>query len=207
MRLNSYADANDILAEKPDKVIIATGSRPRMDGFNLMAPGDPIQGIDQPHVLSSIDLIMSPPARLGKTALVVDNVGHFEGIMTAIHLIEQGLAVTYITHHRTFAPYVQTTLRDDSLLELADKGDFTLLINQVLLDIGKNACVIRSRSGKRQQTIAADIVVLVTSNEPNRELFDQLQGRVPDVSLIGDALSPRGMLEAIAEGHRAARAI
>ena len=207
VRLNCYAEADDIVAEKPDQVIIAAGSRPRMDGYNLMAPGDPIRGVDQPHVMSSNDLIMSPPAKLGKTALVLDNVGHFEGILTAIHLIQQGLAVTYVTHHRAFAPFVQTTLRDDSLLELAEKGEFELIINHLLLDIGKGECTIRSRSGSRIRVVPADTVVLVTSNEPNRELFDELQGRVANVSLVGDALSPRGMQESIAEGHRAARAI
>jgi 2,4-dienoyl-CoA reductase-like NADH-dependent reductase (Old Yellow Enzyme family)/thioredoxin reductase len=206
VRLNVYAEPAEILAEKPDIVLIATGSRPRKDSLNLMAPGDPIQGVDQAHVLSSTELIMSPPARLGKTAVVLDNVGHFEGIVSALHLIAQGVAVTFITHHRAFAPYVQTTFRDDSLLEKAEEGDFTLLINTVLLEIEKDGCVIRSRSGSRTRVVPADTVVLVTSNEPNRELFDQLQGKAT-VQLIGDALSPRGMLEAIAEGHRAARAI
>lgn len=207
VRLNCFAEADDIVAEHPDKVIIAAGSRPRMDSYNLMAPGDPIKGVDQPHVFSSNDVILSPPASLGKTALVLDNVGHFEGILTAIHLVQQGLAVTYVTHHRAFAPYVQTTLRDDSLLELAEKGEFELVINHLLLDIGKGECTIRSRSGQRKRVVPADTVVLVTSNEPNRELVEELKGRVADVSIIGDALSPRGMLESIAEGHRAARAI
>lgn len=207
VRLNSYAEMEEVLAENASHVIIATGSRFRRNGLNLMAPGEPIKGIDQPHVLTSIDLIMSPPARLGERAIVLDNVGHFEGITAAIHLIQQGVAVTFITHHRAFAPYVQSTLRDDSLLEKAEEGDFTLLINHVLLEIGKNHCEIRSRSSTRTRVLPADTVVLVTSNEPNRELFDQLRDRVPNLGLIGDALSPRGMLEAIAEGHRAARGI
>ena len=69
----------------------------------------------------------------------------------------------------------------------------------------KGECTIRSRSGLRKRVVPADTVVLVTSNEPNRELFDALQGKVNDIAIIGDALSPRGMQESIAEGHRAAR--
>ena len=206
VKLNTFADANDVLATSPAAVIIATGSRPRMDGYQLVAPDAPIRGFDQPHVLSSIGLLMSPPANLGRHALVLDNVGHFEAISCAIHLIQKGLAVTYVTHQRSFAPYVQTCQRDDGMLELAEQGDFTLLINHVLLEIRNHECVIRAHTGTREKVIPADTVVLVTPNEPNRELYDALSGRVPHLAAIGDALSPRDMLTAIREGHRAVRA-
>lgn len=207
VRLNSYAETDEFLAEAPDVVLIATGSRPRMDGYQLMSPSDPIGGVDQPHVLSSIDLLMNPPKELGKTAVVLDNVGHFEGITCAVHLIQKGLAVTYLTHQRSFAAYVQTTMRDDSLLAMANEGDFDLKIDQLLLDIRPGECTIRAKSGSRTRVVPADTVVLVTPNEPNRELADMLKGRCDNVILIGDARSPRDMLTAIAEGHRIARGI
>lgn len=206
VRLNSFADADDIRAENPDAVIIATGSTPRLDGYQLSAPDSPMVGLDQPHVFSPEDLLLRPPAKLGKTALVVDNVGHFEAIVTAIDLIQKGCAVTFITHHRAFAPYVQTTLRDDSLLEEAHRGDFTLLINHILLDVKEGTCTIRSRSGSKTTEIAADIVVVVNPNEPNRMLMEEL-AELPTVLIIGDAHSPRDMLQAVHEGHRAARSL
>lgn len=207
VRLNSYAEADDILAEAPDRVLVATGSRPRMDGYQLMSPSDPIRGVDQPHVLSSIDLLMGPPRDLGRSALVLDNVGHFEAPVCAAHLAQQGLAVTYATHQRAFAPYVQTTMRDDSILAMANEGEFDLLIDQLLIEIRPGECVLRSKSGQRTRTVPADTVILVTPNEPNRALADDLKGRCDRVLLIGDARSPRDMLTAIAEGHRVARSI
>jgi hypothetical protein len=56
--------------------------------------------------------------------------------------------------------------------------------------------------------VPADLVVLVTQNAPNRELYDELlaAGR-GDLVLVGDAASPRDLQVAIAEGHRAARNI
>lgn len=207
VRLNTFADADDVLAEAPDVVLVATGSRPRMDGYQVMSPSDPIKGIDQPHVLSSIDLLMGLPRDLGKSALVLDNVGHFEGPVCAAHLVQQGLAVTYATHQRAFAPYVQTTMRDDSILAMANEGEFDLLIDQLLIEIRPGECTLRSKSGIRTRTIAADTVILVTPNEPNRELADDLKSRCDTVLLVGDARSPRDMLTAIAEGHRVARSI
>ncbi len=49
VRLSSYAEEDDILAETPDAVIIATGSQPRMDGIQHSNPGEPIIGYDAPH--------------------------------------------------------------------------------------------------------------------------------------------------------------
>jgi hypothetical protein len=207
VRLNTYAEADDVLAEKPDALIIATGSHPRMDGYQLASPDDPIKGVDQSHVLSSIDLMLSPPPELGRTALVLDNTGHFEGPACAAHLIQQGLAVTYVTHHRAFAPFVQTTFREESMLEKCNEGDFTIFIDQLLLEIRKGDCVVRPKTGKRTRTVPADTVVIVTPNAPNRDLFDTLRGKLGSAVLIGDALSPRDLMAAIAEGHRAARAM
>jgi len=134
-------------------------------------------------------------------------VGHFEGVVCAVHLIQRGLAVTYVTSHRVFAPYVRSTNRDDSMLEMLYAGDFTLLINHVLVDIRPGECTVRPLPTAKIRTIPADTVVLVTSNQPNRELFDALKGRVPHAVLVGDALSPRDMQAAIRDGHREARAI
>jgi hypothetical protein len=46
-------------------------------------------------------------------------------------------------------------------------------------------------------------LVLVGPNLPNRDLYDALREAMP-VSLIGDALSPRDLQAAIADGRRAA---
>jgi hypothetical protein len=63
---------------------------------------------------------------------------------------------------------------------------------------------VRPIQSERTQEVPADVVVVVTQNEPNRALADELDG---DVRLIGDAASPRDLGAAIAEGHRAARAL
>ena len=50
IRLNTYMDAADVRAEGADVVVIATGSLPRMDGYQLDDPGEPTLGVAQPHV-------------------------------------------------------------------------------------------------------------------------------------------------------------
>jgi hypothetical protein len=55
--------------------------------------------------------------------------------------------------------------------------------------------------------VPADVVAVVTSQVPVRDLFDELRDKVAAVHLIGNALSPRDLLAAMHDGHRCARAI
>ena len=55
-------------------------------------------------------------------------------------------------------------------------------------------------------TVPADTVVLITPNEPMRSLYDELRQHHRHIALIGDALAPRDLQAAIAEGHRTMRA-
>ncbi len=201
------AGAADVLAEKADAVIIATGSRPRMDGFQPARPFEPARGSDQPHVMSSIQLLTHGPPVGARAALVLDTVGHFEAITVAEYLVHKRLAVTYVTSLPAFGGiYVHTTSRDISSLDYLYSGDFTPHVRHHLVEIGPTSCLIRPLQGQRNQRVAADVVILVTQNHPNRELYDQLRSqRHPNIHLIGDAASPRDLQVAISHAHHTAR--
>jgi hypothetical protein len=157
--------------------------------------------------MSSIRLLEQGVPAGAKSALVLDTVGHFEGITAAEFLAAQGVAVTYVTSQPGFGGiFVQTTSRDVPALEFLNEGDFTLLVRHHLSEIRSSTCIVHPSQGKRTREVPADLVVLVTPNRPNRELHDELvaAGR-GDLLLIGDAASPRDLQVAIAEGHRAGR--
>jgi thioredoxin reductase len=50
------------------------------------------------------------------------------------------------------------------------------------------------------RTIEADTILITTPPVPNTELFKALEGRVPEVYMIGDCKEPHSVLEAIADG-------
>jgi hypothetical protein len=56
VRLDTFVEPAEVIAAGPDVVTIATGSRLRMDGYQVLAPSQRILGLDRSHVLSSIDL-------------------------------------------------------------------------------------------------------------------------------------------------------
>lgn len=205
VRLGTYMEAEDVLAEGADKIVIATGSLPRMDGVQFGNPGEPAVGAHLPHVISSLDLFLGPPRDLGKTALVVDDVGHAEGLAVAEELINRGLAVTFVTRWPGVGLVIEGTNRPREILERVYPHDFTLLVYHYLTDIRPGECEVRPLMTAKRTTVLADTVVLVTPNLPLRQLYEDLRERHPDVELVGDALSPRDIQYAIADGHRAVR--
>jgi 2,4-dienoyl-CoA reductase-like NADH-dependent reductase (Old Yellow Enzyme family)/thioredoxin reductase len=207
VRLGTYLEAEGVLAERADAVIVATGSMPRMDGVQFGIPAQPASGVNLPHVVSSIDLLLGPGRDLGRSALVLDDTGHFEALAAAEWLIAKGVAVTFVTRFGTITPYVETTLRTVPALERLYKGDFTLLTRHQLLEIRAGSARVRPTQSERIVEVAADTVVLVTPNEPLRSLYDELRDRQSNIVLVGDALAPRDLQVAIGEGHRATRAL
>src|SRR5581483_5774391 len=129
-------------------------------------------GADLPHVLSSIDLFSDLGRDLGTSALVLDTVGHMEGLAVAEHLLLRGAKVTFVSHLTAFAAFAQAANRDCAIDErLQAAGDLTLLLRHELVDIRPGECTVRpvfDLQNRRARTVAADTVVLVTQNQPLR---------------------------------------
>jgi len=58
-----------------------------------------------------------------------------------------------------------------------------------------------------EAVVEADAVVLAFGGKANDPLSPELEGRVADLKVIGDAYSPRRVHDAILDGTRVARAL
>lgn len=105
VRLGSEATPELLAAEKPDRIVIATGSEPNLPGASQHASEaialgrqvlPSISGLDLPFVHSGDD-VMSGAVKLSGRVLVVDNNGHWEGAGTAEYLAETGCQVEIAT--------------------------------------------------------------------------------------------------------------
>ncbi len=94
-RFATYAEAEDVLAEAPDVVFIATGGTPNTE---ILAAGNDL-------VVSSWDIV-SGAARPAPRALVFDDNGSHPGMQAAEALAEAGGAVEIVTPERNFAPEI-----------------------------------------------------------------------------------------------------
>ena len=208
-RLSALMEADDIAALDPEVVIVATGAEPTMDGRLIAAPGEVVDGIDAPHVRTSVQLLTQPPPTAGSEALVVDDVGQYEAVSVVEFLLQHGVHVTAATRLPMFGPLVDAAMRMTPALERinAAPARFATLTRVTLASVRPGKATVRSLAGAADSTVAADLVVLVTYKTPRGALAAELAGRVPDVRVVGDALAARDLQVAIREGNEAARAI
>jgi len=206
VRLNTYLDAADVAAEGADDVIVATGSQPAMDGFHYNFPTMQVAGVEQPHVVSVVDLLRTQ-RDWGENALVLDTVGDYEALAATEHLLRQGVRVTFVTPLAALAPKNERSL--PAFERFNQLGEFTLLTRHNLVEVRKGEAVVRPHLAAEQQVrpVKADTVVLVTANRPLREIHEALRDTHPSITIVGDAKQPRDLLRATWEGHAAARAI
>ena len=211
VRLGTYMDAADVAAEAPDRIIIACGSTPRMDGIQVSNPGEPIVGMEQPHVLSSHDLFQASGHDFGKTAVVIDDLGHYEAIAAAEHLVAKGLDVTFVTRHIAFGPLVESALMTIPALQRLSRGAFTVKTRARAISIHTDGVVIAptyapARSNSTTK-VPADTVVVISANHANRDLYDELTASGLKPRIVGDANAPRFLPTAIREGHLAGASV
>ena len=207
VRLSAYIEAEDIRELAPDAVILATGTLPREDGFQLHSPEQPVAGIDRPEVVTSQDVLRGGARAANGQAVVFDGIGHYEAVSVAEQLIDAGHTVTFVTGYRSFAPRLDFYFITEPALErMARSRRFRIMTRTKLLAVGEDQVTVAPLYAPEQtETIAAGIVAVVTAGEPNRHLREELGDDTIPVITVGDALAPRFLRLAIREGHLAAR--
>jgi N-methyl-L-proline demethylase len=94
-KFNSYAEADTVLAEQPDVVVIATGGMPRTD---VLEDGNDL-------VASTWDII-SGDVKPGNNVLIYDDAGDHAGMQAAEIIAKSGAKLEIMTRDRSFAPEV-----------------------------------------------------------------------------------------------------
>lgn len=207
VKLSTYVAENDLESFNADHVIIATGAEPRLDGVQMSHPGEPVEGIELGHVVSSNDLFQNPGVVKATHALVIDDVGHYEGLAAAEHLANAGAKVTMVTRLPTLAPDVRPALMVDPALGRLGQKDFTYHVGTRVLKTDGQSATLQPTNGGKSWSVNADLVVFISLNRPRNELVSALQKVHLPYTLVGDANSPRFLVTCIAEGNAAARAI
>ncbi len=95
IRFDTWADANTVLAENPDVVVVATGGFPHTE---VLTSGNDL-------VVSSWDII-SGDAKPGSNVLIFDDAGDHAGLQAAEFIARTGAKVEVMTPDRSFAPDV-----------------------------------------------------------------------------------------------------
>lgn len=188
IRLGVRASADDIVAAAPDVVVVATGAAP-------VKPSIP--GIDRPHVASCVE-VLTGDHEAGARVVIIG--GGCNGSETAEFLAERGREVTLVEIRPQVALDVDYWNRW-VLLDRLEAAGVRMLVDARVLEITRVAVLVEA-SGRPAEPVPADSVVYAVGARAYNPLPAELEGRVPELHVIGDSDSPGRIRQAVDAGYR-----
>jgi len=192
LHLRKMVDAEMVWAWRPDVVIVATGSEPAIPD---------IPGVDRPNVIVA-QMLLAQRMRFADERIAIIGGGML-GLETAEYLAAQGNAVTVLKRYSTVSRLIEPLYRDYLLRKLKEE-DVEIITEVEAERITESGVVVRGRQGERR-LIPADWVVTARGARALDKLAREIEDLHPVV--IGDAVKPRKIIDAIREGFMAARVI
>jgi len=219
--LNQTFDAELLQSENPDRLILATGGEP-------IAP--PIPGAELPHVVQAWDLLAKKQVA-GKRVVIVG--GGAVGVETALMLAEEGTLsgeeLKFLLLNRAEKPEDLYSLaikgsKQVTLVEMIDKlgTNFGKSTRWAMLqDVKRYAVTTRTaakvleitKRGLRMECdgkieeLEADTVVLAVGTQPYNPLQVVAKELGMSCHVVGDALKPAMVFDAVHQGFAAGKAL
>jgi 2,4-dienoyl-CoA reductase-like NADH-dependent reductase (Old Yellow Enzyme family)/thioredoxin reductase len=191
--LNCRVTAELIDQERPDVVILATGSLPYLP---------PAKGIER-------DIVMSFPQVLnGRGVQPASSVvigGGPTGCEVALHLAEHGSTVTIVEMLPEIANNMESMTKKLLLNRIKEKN-ITTLTEHRLSRVEEDGVVVTNRTGE-EKFIEAKRVVIAVGSRPDNGLYEEVRSMGYEIHRIGDCREPRSAKAAILEGAVLGRSI
>jgi len=191
--LNLAVTPEIIASEKPDVVILCTGSLP-------MKPKIP--GIDKAIVRTVPEILHRENHAQMKTVVVG---GGATGCEVAHHLSENGCPVTIVEQLPKIAEQMESITRKVLLRQLKENG-VRLLTGSRLSRVEDRGVFVGANDGN-ESFIEADAVVIAIGNTPDKSLYEKIESTGAELYQIGDCLEPRSAKAAISEAAVIGRAL
>jgi len=198
IRCGVTADVELVLGLKPDSVVVATGSDPRVPNLD-----------DGNNRLVSTRDVYRPAVIVGDPLVLFDTRGEVEGLATADWLAGRGFSVTVVTSGSVPGWRIETITRTLIHQRLVDQG-VPIRTTERVDAITADGVVVRHLMSGREETLEgiATVVSACGSRARDRLYRELLESRPTlDVHLVGDALAPRSIESAIYDGHMTGRAV
>ncbi len=190
IRLNTVADAQTILEEKPDALILAVGATPLIPN---------IPGIDKPHVHWAGDVDCGK-VTVGQKVVVIG--GGLTGAETALALAQQGKEVTLLEMQGPeMLLHGSSLINRFALQSLLMKHRVTVVPHTKVEEITDTG--VKTINSKFQwKHFEADTVALALGMKPRKETIEALRNLVPatEVYLIGDGQQVGNVYTAVHAG-------
>ena len=188
--LGAEATAERVLAMRPDAVVVATGSEPRPVPYPLC--------VDHRAAMRG--------GRLGHRVVVYAEDPLTAGPTCADLLASRGHAVTVVAPHYAVGEMIDDTQKPLIMRRLLEAGVTLMPLHRVVAFDGAHVHVEHVLTSAKS-SIEADSCVIAAAARAQASLVPALEERVAELHVVGDAVAPRRVHDAILEGTRAGRAL
>jgi len=183
VNLGTPATADLVLAEAPDLLVIATGSRPPADiGLDPAAASIP--------VLTTWDLLDGSDRQLHGRALVCDDGSGFWEVCSSAELLAgHGIQVEFASPNAVIGrsiPHESVALLHQRL----HRGGVAYAPFTRPVSVAANVVTVASTTTGAEREIETDLLVLQVPNRAVDDLSAAVAGKIP-ARVIGDAVAPR----------------
>lgn len=193
-----------------DEIVIAAGSTGLKHGWTMLHPekwnGDTLPGAESSHVYSYTEFLSQRPDLTGK-ALIFDIMGGRQGAVVAEILARQGVSVHFATQLGQASPDLASSRDWGKVHGMLKKLGVKFHVDCELTEIFKDHVRLQDLYTKQEMVLNGILnVVLVQGSQANDRLYHVMMEQKP-CHLIGDAMAPRRVNDAINEGELIARQI
>lgn len=195
VRINTEGTAELIKRESPEVLIIAIGGEPIMLD---------IPGIDRESVISAPDCLRTADELKGKEVVIIG--GGDVGCETAIVLRRRGNNVSIVEKLGELMELEEIKYHTMVMERMLEGEKINIYLNSQVTEIREHLVAIQDSEGKRVE-LPADLVVIAVGIKALTDKASELKGCCKNSYIIGDALEPRRIREAVYEGDRIARMI
>ncbi len=183
IRYNTFAEPQDVLAQNPDVVIIATGGLPDTEIVN-----------GPEKLRTDTWSILCREVKPGRSVVVFDDNGDHPGMSVVEVLAESGAQVEYVTPERIVAPLVGAS-NYPAYLAAFGKHGVTITLNSRVTEVATHAggglevSLVDDYTGITQTRLVDQLVV-----EHGTVPLDELYLHLKDRSINGGAVDQEALL-------------
>jgi pyruvate/2-oxoglutarate dehydrogenase complex dihydrolipoamide dehydrogenase (E3) component len=194
VKLNTPADTALLERDRPDALILATGSAVALPPFER---GEGIQ-------ILTIEDILAHGTKTGARVVVYDWLADWIGVGIAEKLASEGAHVRLAVNGVCPAISIQNYVRDAAIARLHQAGVEMLPFMRLYGTEGDTVFFVHTGAQTPVELTGVDTLVVVGPNRPRDDLAAACRVLKIETHIVGDALSPRTAEEAVFEGLEAA---
>jgi 2,4-dienoyl-CoA reductase (NADPH2) len=188
VNLNTEVNRSTFGKEKPDVIVVATGAE-------IMKPNIP--GIDRDNVMNAWDVLERDTPTAGRVAIIG---GGKVGLILAEHLASGGKEVWIVESQKRVDYDVSSTFKWRHAAWVKEFG-INVLNLTLVIEVTEKGLLIQDEKNN-QRELEAETIIMAGPRVAIQELSASLEYIGDEVYLVGDAIKPRSIHNAIHEGYK-----